>query len=456
METSMQAARVVLVPSLIATLVLSACGGGGSGTVASSAVTPTPSANAAASGTISGLGSIVVNGVRYETIGAKVSDLDDQTGNSAPLRLGMTVTVEQNGVDATTNRPVAGKVQVERGIKGVATLDASGKLSVAGLPITVDSKTFIVGADGVATTSYAGQFVEVYGLPQADGSYLATLIEVKASAEMLSLVGAVSNLNTTAKTFTLGSGGTAISVSYAGLTVPATLANGAVVSVRTSATAASATYTATSLYVRAANASVFKSYASQYGGTSKASNEVNELYGMVSAKKAAASGCALQVQGVPVTLSSTALCASLNDGDYVEAKGVLINGVLAATRIEFKSSAAKPAGYKDDTEDSDNDGLRYRDLNSTSTSISSGTSSNNTTNNQSLAASPFEAYGTLNCAALNTSCTLQIGGVTYPADLSAARWGDGASVLKGLVEVKGYLSAGTFVVSKIEGKSGRG
>ena len=101
-----------LQPKLLALLMavaglLSACGGGGG----SSSNTTTPTAATLNSGTISGLGSIVVNGVRYETVGSQVLDSDDgNTAITTPLRIGMTVSVEQSGTDALTQRPIAGKI----------------------------------------------------------------------------------------------------------------------------------------------------------------------------------------------------------------------------------------------------------------------------------------------------------------------------------------------------------
>lgn len=97
--------HVIFKPKLLALLMaaaglLSACGGGGGGSAANT------NAAALSSGTISGLGSIVVNGVRYETVGSQVLDADDgNTAITTPLRIGMTVSVEQSGTDALTMRP---------------------------------------------------------------------------------------------------------------------------------------------------------------------------------------------------------------------------------------------------------------------------------------------------------------------------------------------------------------
>ena len=136
-----------LQPKLLALLMavaglLSACGGGGGG---SSSNTTTPTAATLNSGTISGLGSIVVNGVRYETVGSQVLDSDDgNTAITTPLRIGMTVSVEQSGTDALTLRPIAGKILVQSGIKGVANYTGS-TLTVAGMPVTEVDPEFGTG-----------------------------------------------------------------------------------------------------------------------------------------------------------------------------------------------------------------------------------------------------------------------------------------------------------------------
>ena len=106
-----------LLSFLSLSIILSACGGGGGGDGNISSNTATLS-----SGTISGLGSIVVNGIRYETVGSQVLDADDGiTDINTPLRIGMTVSVEQNGTDSVTLRPIARKILVQSGIKGVAS-----------------------------------------------------------------------------------------------------------------------------------------------------------------------------------------------------------------------------------------------------------------------------------------------------------------------------------------------
>lgn len=416
---------------------LSACGGGGGAVL--------PMSSTAISGTVSGLGSVIVNGVRYETIGASVVDADDNSTIQAPLGLGMTVSIDPVTANATT----AGTIRIQGGIQGSASAvnNIAKTLNVAGLPVTTDASTFIVTATG-----QVGSFVdlsnlqslEVYGLPQSDGTFKATRIEIKASAQAVELVGAVSGLNTANSTFTLGSAGNTVVVTYSGVSAPTGLVNGAVVSVHTVVTASAPQYVATRLYMRSSDVITFTQYAERYRGTSGVSNEANELYGMVSGLTSTGSGCAMQVQSVPTTLSSATLCASIQNGDYVEVKGLLANGALTAYRVEFKTAGSDRAlnGYQDDENDSDHDDLKYRRQ---LVSTSSGSDA------YSLNASSYEIYGTLsNCS--GSTCTLTSNGLTMTADLSTARW-EHDQVSSGWVEAKGYMTAAnTFKVNKIESK----
>lgn len=418
---------------------LGACGGGGGGTSSAAGGQQLPSTSVA--GTISGLGSVIVNGVRYETIGASVVDADDGTSMGTALGLGMTISIDPQ----STNTSAAATIRVQSGIRGLtANINASAKtLSVAGLPVVADASTFIVTAAGVVG-SFAdlasGQPVEVYGLPQSDGSFKATRIEIETSVHTVQLVGAVANLNVANSTFTLGGASNPITVTFAGIALPTGLTNGAVVSVHTASTASASQYAATGLYLRAGDVTTFTQYEANYRGTSGVYNEANELYGMVSNLSSTSTGCTLQVQGVPATLGNTSLCASLRNGDYVEVKGLLVNGALTAYRVEFKTAGGDRAinGYQDDDNDSDHDGLKYhRQLVQTSSGSNAGES--------------YELYGTLNCP-VGAACTLTVNGTSWTADLSTAIWEHGR-VSSGFVEAKGYMaSADTFKVLKIEPK----
>jgi hypothetical protein len=454
--------KATLLAGLMATAgLLSGCGGGAAESVLISQAL-------SVAGLISGLGSVVVNGVRYETIGATVLDADDKKTINAPLGLGMTISLEPN----SANPSAASIIHVQSGIKGSASaVDLAQKtLTVAGLPITTDTSTIVVLANGAvgSLANIGNNSVEVYGLPQTDGTFKATRIEIETSPSLVQLVGVISNLNTANASFNLGTGTQSVSINYNAVSASSGLVNGAVVSVRTTAPTTATAYSAATLYVRSANATVFNEYVNKYAGTTGVRSEANELYGMVTNLTAASTGCSLQVQGIPTTLTSTTLCSSLQNGDYVEVKGQLNNGTLAAYRVEFKTAGSDRSltDYHDDASDDDHDNLKYsRIINTTSSSTSNNTSNSGSSNSPSSSdnsgsashssddrSSSYELYGTLsNCVA--TTCLLTTNGTTITIDLSTAVWEHGRVVTSGLVEVKGYMTTGNvFKVIKIEDK----
>jgi hypothetical protein len=290
------------------------------------------------------------------------------------------------------------------------------------------------------------QSVEVYGLPQADGSFLATLVEAETGLVNVQVVGTVQSMDTTAKTLVLGTTAAPITVSYASITPPSDLATGSVIVVKAATSATANTYAATSMQIRSDTASTYTNYASNYSGTTGVHNERNEVYGAVSDKVliysgATVTGCTLKIQGIQVQASSATLCASIANGTYVEAKGTLSNGVLTATKIEFEGGQSN--GYSDDWNDNDSDGLHHRSLSTLSTPT------------ELQASRSFEMYGSLSCSAVNVGCTLTRGAITYTADMSTARWDEHQPITSGYVEAKGYLTGNTFKVSKIESKDRR-
>src|SRR3954466_14390467 len=81
--------------SLTAVVVLVACGGGGGAGDTGAPTTGTPSgATSYTLGTISGFGSVVVGGVRFDDSNATVEDEDGNAFRSSDLKLGMRVQLD--------------------------------------------------------------------------------------------------------------------------------------------------------------------------------------------------------------------------------------------------------------------------------------------------------------------------------------------------------------------------
>lgn len=224
--------------------VLAACGGGGGSseppTQAPAVPTPnTPSANilSAVDGTITGFGSVVIDGVRYDDSQAKVlfaNRLDAPTaGTLGDLHTGMRV-------QADIKDGLLQNVVVNFALVGtVAGVDAAaGTVTVFGQTIktttTGQLPTVFEGLTSLAQLA-VGDLIKVSGSVASDGSIMATRIERKAKdgTELFRISGPVQQLDTTAKTFGLV-GNSGVTVNYTDakvLPTGAVIENGKLVSV---------------------------------------------------------------------------------------------------------------------------------------------------------------------------------------------------------------------------------
>ncbi|MFG6489508.1 DUF5666 domain-containing protein [Roseateles sp. BYS78W] len=221
--------------------VLVACGGGGSagsGSTSQTTTSTTPGASiASVDGTITGFGSVIIDGQRFDDSVAKVAfanNADTQTaGTLGDLHTGMHVQGElKDGVlqNLVVNFALVGTVG--------AVDTTAGTLTVFGQTIkTTTTGQLPTVFDGFSALSQlaVGDLVKVSGTVASDGSITATRIERKAKdgTEVFRLSGAVQAVDTTAKTFTLV-GNSSVTVSYADaklLPTGAVIENGKLVSV---------------------------------------------------------------------------------------------------------------------------------------------------------------------------------------------------------------------------------
>lgn len=337
-----------------AVLALAACGGGGSG---SSTASSSGQATTAAtySGAVSGLGSIVVNGVRFSTSGASTTDAESSGAYARAFALGTTVSVTGD-VDDNSATATATSITVHGGVRGavtaVDTTSAIKTLTVAGQTIQVDANTvFEINGTaqtlaGLQTLVAAGTtYVEVYVVGDATSGFLATRVEQKAAiAEGYAVVGKVvaGSLDTTAKTFSLLlRTGLTVTVDYnAALLRPTgvTLAEGTavrVVSTTNPSTLSSGdTLTASKVVVKRDRAIM---------GRAKVRGAV-----------AAISGTTLTVNDVTVDVSQARFddgltLAGLTVGTVLKVEGTFTNGVLVAREVEADNreyDAANGGGVK--------------------------------------------------------------------------------------------------------------
>jgi len=155
------------------------CGGGGGGGL----VSGIGGTGITASGTITGFGSIFVNGVEFETGTASVT-LDGNPGSEAGLRLGMVVRVSGT-VDDTGTRGTASEVEFDDDVQGPLSGPIepdpdglSSTFTVLGVPVRADSTKTVF--DGVGFDTLAvNDWVEVSGFFDGAGELQATRIEKK-------------------------------------------------------------------------------------------------------------------------------------------------------------------------------------------------------------------------------------------------------------------------------------
>lgn len=218
--------QMSLIASAVAiALALSACGGGGGGSSTGTATTSSTTV-----GTVTGFGSVFVNGVEFETDTSTVS-MDDANGDDSNLRVGMVVTV-QGSIDNGGTTGVATSVEYDDELEGVVVSNniapggTTGTLDIMGQTVTVTATT-VFDSDVAGVTSVdliaAGNVVEVSGFADGAGNVEATRIEVKAtdlstylaSHDAIETKGVVSGLDTGAFTFQLGG----LTVDYSGAVI---------------------------------------------------------------------------------------------------------------------------------------------------------------------------------------------------------------------------------------------
>lgn len=170
---------------VLATSTLAGCGGGGSSSSTAS-MPGTGGTGIYAQGSISGFGSVIMNGIKFDDTAAKVQ-VDGVTATSADLRLGMVAAVqgERNAADVTLG--TASSIQVWSVAQGVVSQVGSGEFTLAGMTVQTDSTTVFDGIANAAALSL-GLRVAVWGLQAgADGTrWTATRVAVVPATAVVS------------------------------------------------------------------------------------------------------------------------------------------------------------------------------------------------------------------------------------------------------------------------------
>lgn len=179
---------------ITAFLVFAGCSGGGGGGGDSSSGS---SGSLSSTGTITGFGSVFVNGVRFDTSNATIIRNELQTTENE-LNLGMLVTVQSNSSNNT-----ASSVSFEEDVKGpVDANNNSGTLSVMGQTVITNAQT-VFDNGGLASLT-VGTIAEVSGFRNANDDIVATFVENKGAGVNVNtyeVIGIARNVNTAAMTF---------------------------------------------------------------------------------------------------------------------------------------------------------------------------------------------------------------------------------------------------------------
>ena len=312
-------AAAAMLGTLTAALLV-ACGGGGDAPPAAN----TEAAQSFTSGAISGLGSIIVNGVRFDDSAARVENDDDGSVHAArDLKLGMMVEIQAGRIDDSTARARALLIRFGSELVGpVASIDtAASTLRMLDQTIEIKPTTvFEAGLAGLGAVA-VGQVLEIHALfDSASGRYVATRVEREDSASVYRLRGRIAALDTTAKTFRIGDA----VINYAGVpdaNLPPGLANGQRVRVRLQTAQVNGQWVAISVRT---GMRVVDAMADA------------RLRGLVTAYTSAQR---FEVQGIPIDATNATFepnAAAVRLGALVEVRGRAESGTIVASRVRVR------------------------------------------------------------------------------------------------------------------------
>ncbi len=312
--------RLLSACALAALTLTTGCGGGGSNTAGGPGLGGTGYAN----GPVTGFGSIIVNGVRFDDSSTSIAISDDE-GNKlsqSDIKLGMLVDVVSGPItdDSSTGlrKAVASQISYGSSIKGVVTAKSSTTITVLGQTISVPNTTVFDGfPNGFADVSTSGinNLVEVHALLNpATGQFEATRIEREDSLSVCKLTGVVKGHIASAKTFNIGGYG----IAYTGADLRTSPSDDLRVKVRLAFSSGNCTNVATRI---------------DSASPSLTENASAEIEGYVT-DFVNATPITFKINGVAVR--ATTVPSGTTDGIKVEAEGFVQSGVLVASKVERK------------------------------------------------------------------------------------------------------------------------
>lgn len=322
--------------------VLSACGGSGVGSNGTGAAP-----QGSSSGTVTGFGSVYVDGLAYDDTSAAVW-LESADGRTAltELKLGQRVSLDYDSADSGSRYAgVARHLYVEPTLLGPVTAVGTATLTVLGQTVTVNADASVgpvtVFDTGTGSLSglAVGDAVEVHAVRVVTSGATvlqATRIERLSSLSAVAVSGTVSGLASTAQgsRFNLGSLVVTVAASTVVLPTGTELADGQWVSVKAAVTALSVDYGT----VQAARVRI----GDRTRDTDAA--RVVAVGGVVD--DLSSDGLQFEVGDVPVTLDAQTVIsptgATVAAGRYVRVTGRWgTDGRLLATTVEVWSASTR-------------------------------------------------------------------------------------------------------------------
>lgn len=311
-----------LLRALVLSVLLAACGGGveTGGTGATGSYVEGP---------ITGFGSVIVAGIRFDERLATVTDADDDPFDRAALRLGMVVEVQgDRPTDDGSGGRRATASRLRLGGSLLGPLQAIGlteaRIVVLGQVVRLTPATVFDGVPGGAAGLNVGDLLEVHGFPSPEAllsdlvatrverrSGMPTSFRVRGVARDVSTAGLPPTLRVGAQVFDLSASG-----------VPVGLANGRVVRLTVVTAQANGRWPVQRAVVESRRLD---------------DRDEAEVEGLITSFTSATD---FAVNGIAVDARSASFpdgTAGLGQGVRVEVEGRVANGTLVATRVELRS-----------------------------------------------------------------------------------------------------------------------
>ncbi len=315
--------KTLLLPASLATIMVACSSGGDLAGIGGSGFVST--------GTVTGFGSVFVNGVEFET-NASTFELEDASGSESDLRIGMVVqvsgTINADGVTGTATAIRYGD-ELEGPIANTSADPNTGETSFDILGINVVASTAETAFEDMTMADLAdGKVIEVSGFFDNSDVLRATYIELKSNTSspttQFEIKGTITGLSGTS--FTLR--GVNVNAAAANLEdLPNGLQNDLFVEVKGTYDTNTSTLNATRVegedysYDDDGREVSIEGYITRYVSDSD-----------------------FDINGYPVNAGSASkepATLQLGEGIKVEVEGVVVNGVLIADEVETRGGNAE-------------------------------------------------------------------------------------------------------------------